>query len=87
MQADFWIEAVGLAAAACTTASFVPQAIRILRTRDTQAISLIMYIVFSVGIALWLIYGLAIGSAPVIGANAITLVFVLAILGAKIRYG
>jgi MtN3 and saliva related transmembrane protein len=87
MQGETWVELVGTLAAVCTTASFLPQAVRILRTRDTHAISLAMYVVFSSGIALWLVYGLAIGSAPVIGANAVTLVFVLAILAAKIRYG
>lgn len=80
-------EAIGMIAAACTTASFIPQAARILRTRDTRAISLAMYAVFAIGIALWLAYGLLIGSAPVIAANAVTLVFVLAILAAKIRFG
>jgi uncharacterized protein with PQ loop repeat len=60
---------VGLTAAACTTASFVPQVIHILRTRQVAGISGIMYSVFCVGVLLWTIYGVAIGSTPVILAK------------------
>lgn len=80
-------EAIGLAAAACTTTAFIPQALHILRDRDTKAISLGMYSVFALGVALWLVYGVMITSIPVIAANGVTLIFVLTILAAKIRYG
>lgn len=78
---------LGYAAATLTTTSFVPQAWHIWRTRDVSGISLGMYSVFTLGIALWLLYGLRIGSLPITLANAITLVLALAILGMKLRYG
>jgi MtN3 and saliva related transmembrane protein len=80
-------EAVGALAAVLTTASFVPQAVRLLVRRDTAAISLTMYLVFAVGIALWLVYGIALGRWPIILANVVTLGLVLAIIAAKLRYG
>jgi MtN3 and saliva related transmembrane protein len=83
----YLVEWVGSLAAIITTLCWVPQAIKVIRTRDTQALSLIMYLLLAVGIALWLVYGLALGSIPLIGANAVTLVLVLVILGMKLRYG
>jgi MtN3 and saliva related transmembrane protein len=85
--AGFAVEAVGMAAAACTTLCWAPQALRILRTHDTRAISLAAQAVFAGGIALWLAYGLLIGSWPVTLANACTLLLVGAIVAMKIRYG
>lgn len=80
-----WIETIGFTAAALTTVSFVPQVVRTLRTRDTRGISLWMYALFSTGVALWGIYGLLIGSWPVIAANAITLVLASIVLWHKLR--
>jgi MtN3 and saliva related transmembrane protein len=80
-------EAVGAIAAVLTTASFVPQAVRLLVRKETRAISLTMYLVFGIGVALWLVYGVAIGRWPIIAANAITLALVCAIIAAKLRYG
>jgi MtN3 and saliva related transmembrane protein len=79
-----WIEAIGFTAAALTTVSFVPQVLRTLRTRDTRAISLWMYVLFSAGVALWGLYGLLIGSWPVIAGNLITLVLSSIVLWHKI---
>ncbi|MCK9987389.1 MAG: MtN3 and saliva related transmembrane protein [Azoarcus sp.] len=79
-------DATGYLAAILTTASFVPQALHIWRTRDARAISLGMYAVFSTGVALWLAYGVLVGSWPVILANVVTLFFALSILCMKIRY-
>jgi MtN3 and saliva related transmembrane protein len=79
-------EAIGYLAALLTTASFVPQALHIWRTRDARAISLGMYSVFSTGVALWLAYGVLVGSWPVTLANVVTLLFALSILFMKIRY-
>ncbi|MCC4117709.1 SemiSWEET transporter [Aromatoleum toluclasticum] len=79
-------EAIGYLAALLTTTSFVPQALHIWRTRDARAISLGMYSVFSAGVALWLAYGLLVGSCPVMLANVVTLFFALSILLMKIRY-
>ena len=80
-------EWLGFAAAACTTGSFIPQAIMTIRTRNTAGISLGMYIVFTTGVAIWLAYGIAIGSWPMILANTITLGLAATILGFKLKYG
>ncbi len=80
------VNAIGLAAATCTTISFVPQLIRVWRLRSAREISLIMFSVFSLGVFLWLLYGLFIHSLPIILANAITLALSLAILALKLRF-
>ncbi len=77
---------IGYAAAILTTASFVPQAWLTFKTRDVSGISLSMYSAFTLGVALWLVYGILIGAWPVIVANAITLSLAAAILGMKLRY-
>ena len=82
--AELWVSA---AAAILTTAAFVPQALHIIRHRETKAISLVMYIAFASGVALWLVFGVLIGNWAIIVSNAITLVLTLAIVGMKIRYG
>jgi MtN3 and saliva related transmembrane protein len=76
-----------MAAATLTTLCWLPQAIRILRTRDAHAISLATQTTFAGGITLWFVYGLLIGSWPVIIANALTLVLVGAIIVLKIVHG
>lgn len=80
-------ELIGFVAAFLTTASFVPQAWLTFRTRDVSGISLGMYGAFTLGVALWLVYGLAMGAWPVVVANAVTLALALAILVMKLRYG
>lgn len=84
---DFFIDAIGYAAALVTTLCWLPQALHILRTRDTRAISLASYGAFATGVGLWLVYGLCIGNLPVIAANAVTLALTLAIVFLKVRYG
>ena len=79
-------ELIGYAAAALTTCSFVPQAWLTFKTRDVRGISLGMYGVFTLGVALWLVYGLIVAAWPVVAANAITLVLALFILGMKLRF-
>ena len=81
------LEWLGYVAATLTTLAFVPQALKTIRSRDTGGISLGMYSVFTVGIALWLVYGLALRAWPIVGANAITLALAGAILAMKLRYG
>lgn len=76
----------GLVAAALTTVSFLPQVIKILKTRHTKDISLLMYIVFTTGVLLWLIYGILLKEMPIIIGNGITLIFVIIVLVFKIRY-
>lgn len=78
---------IGTLAACLTTASFVPQVWHTLRTRDVSGISLSMYTVFTVGVALWLVYGLMLSAWPVVVANAITLILALMILLMKLRFG
>ncbi len=80
-------EWVGYAAATLTTVSFVPQAIKTLRSKDTRGISLGMYAMFTVGVALWLAYGFVLMSWPMIVSNILTLALALAILVMKLRYG
>ncbi|HVZ25270.1 MAG TPA: SemiSWEET transporter [Sediminibacterium sp.] len=77
---------LGLAAAVCTTISFLPQAIRTIRTKDTSGISLFMYALFTFGTLLWLLFGLFTGNIPIVAANAVTLVFSVIILFYKIKY-
>ncbi|MES2089792.1 MAG: SemiSWEET transporter [Pseudomonadota bacterium] len=81
------IELIGSVAALLTTGSFIPQAWLTFRTRDVRGISLGMYSSFTCGVALWLVYGAAMGSWPMIVANSITLSLALAILGMKLLYG
>ncbi len=82
-----FIDTLGYAAATLTTASFVPQAWLTFRTRDVSGISLAMYSVFTIGIALWLVYGLYIEAWPIVIANVVTLALAAAILGMKLSMG
>jgi MtN3 and saliva related transmembrane protein len=81
-----WAEYIGSLAAACTTLCWLPQALKIIREKQTQAISLITQAVFTVGLALWLIYGLLLMNRPLIISNAITLIFSVVILILKVHY-
>ena len=78
---------IGTLAAVLTTISFLPQALHTFRTKDVRGISLGMYSAFTLGVALWLVYGLLLGAWPVVVANAITLLLALAILTMKLRFG
>lgn len=78
-------ETIGGIAATLTTASFIPQTIKTIRSRDTRSISLAMYAMFSGGVAFWLAYGLLVGSRPIIVANAVTLALASTILLLKAR--
>ena len=77
---------IGAAAATLTTASFVPQVLHTLRTKDVSGISLGMYGAFTLGVALWLVYGLMLGAWPIVIANAITVSLATCILVMKLRY-
>lgn len=79
------IDILGYIAASLTTLSFLPQAIGCVRSGRTDGLSLPMYAMFSAGVALWLAYGLAVQSWPVILANLVTLAFALVILSLIIR--
>jgi MtN3 and saliva related transmembrane protein len=79
------IDTLGLAAAFCTSMSFLPQALKVIKTRDTRSLSLGMYSLFTFGVALWLIYGLFKNDLAVTVANCITLLLASTILITKIR--
>ena len=79
------LEFFGYAAACLTTFSFVPQVIQTIKTKDTKSISLLMYLMFWLGILLWLTYGLIFTLWPIIVANAITLLLSGVVLIMKLR--
>jgi MtN3 and saliva related transmembrane protein len=78
---------IGYCAATLTTSAFVPQALKTIRSRDTRAISFWMYMTFTIGIVLWFVYGLALGSWPIILSNVLTFLLAATILALKVRYG
>lgn len=78
------VDVLGFVAAFCTTVSFLPQAVRVIRTRDTFALSLSMYSIFTIGVTLWLAYGLYRQDWAIVTANAITLMLAMIILATKI---
>ena len=80
------VDTIGYIAAILTTGSFLPQAIHTFQTKDVSGISLTMYSAFTLGILLWLVYGVLLVSWPMIAANVITLGFAAAILAMKLRY-
>jgi len=77
---------LGLVAASLTTGSFLPQAIKAIKTKHTKDLSLGMYSVLTTGIVLWLIYGILVNDIPIIASNCVTLVFTSAILILKLKY-
>lgn len=83
MNADI----LGMLAGLLTTIAFVPQAWRVWKTRSTRDLSLLMYAVFTLGVALWLAYGIAVAALPIIVTNAVTLILAGAVLAMKLRFG
>lgn len=77
---------IGLVAGTLTTVAFVPQLLKIYSTKSGKDVSARMFLIFSLGVALWLAYGILIGSLPVILANAVTLILSLLIMALKVRY-
>lgn len=80
------IDLIGTAAGTLTTVSFVPQVIKTWQSKSAGDISNGMFLLFSMGVLLWLLYGIALGSLPMILSNAITLALALVILALKLRY-
>jgi MtN3 and saliva related transmembrane protein len=78
---------IGSAAATLTTTAFIPQAWKVWRTKHTADISLGMYILFTIGVALWLAYGILLESWPIIAANSFTLALAGTVLTMKIKFG
>ena len=79
-------EALGLVAGAFTTLAGLPQLVRAVRTRSSADLSLTAMVVFSLGVALWIVYGLALGAAPVVLWNVVTLLIYLALIGVKVSH-
>ena len=84
MDTSNWI---GSAAATLTTTAFIPQAWKIWRTRHTADISLGMYALFTLGVSLWLTYGILLESWPIIIANSITALLAGTVLVMKLKFG
>lgn len=76
---------LGFTAAICTTIAFIPQAVKVYKTKHTKDISLGMFSLLNLGFVLWLIYGIILKSYPIILANAVTIIFAVYILITKIR--
>jgi MtN3 and saliva related transmembrane protein len=81
------VDIVGMIGAVLTTVCWLPQAIKIIRSRETSAISLAGTVAFTVGIAFWLVYGLALVDWPLITSNIVTLALMLVIVSLKVRHG
>ena len=81
------VDTIGMAGAVLTTVCWLPQAIQIVRSRDTAAISLTGTLAFTVGIVFWLIYGLTLMDWPLITSNVVTLALMSVIVALKLRHG
>jgi MtN3 and saliva related transmembrane protein len=86
MLTNFAVEAIGVIAGLLTTLAYVPQVVKVWRSRSARDISLTMFLMMTAGIALWLVYGLLIGSIGLVLANGATLGLTAAVLVAKLRF-
>lgn len=77
---------LGMIAGTLTTLAFIPQVVKTWNSKSTQDISYGMFILFSLGVLLWLVYGIVLGALPIIISNAVTLALASIILGLKFRY-
>ena len=78
---------IGLIAGLLTTIAFIPQLAKTWKSKSAKDVSLVMFMTFTTGVLLWLIYGVLIQAPPLIAANVVTLLLAAAILGLKVRYG
>jgi MtN3 and saliva related transmembrane protein len=81
------IDTIGMTGAVLTTVCWVPQAVKIIRSRETAAISLVSTLAFTIGIVFWLVYGLALMDWPLITSNVVTLALMSVIVALKLRHG
>lgn len=81
------LDILGFAAAILTTLCWLPQALRTIRTKDTKSLSLSTQSAFTLGVGLWLVYGILAHNPPIIFANGLTFILVGLILVLKLRYG
>lgn len=79
-------DVLGFSAAVLTTTAFIPQVLKIWKTKSTKDISLSMFSILCLGVLLWLLYGIIIHSLPVIIANATVFILAATILIFKIKY-
>ena len=86
MIVNFFLKYIGFIAAFCTTFAFLPQAVKVWKTKSTKDISLYMFLIFTLGVLSWLIYGFIKLDLPLILANAITLILSMFILIFKLKY-
>ena len=86
MILNFILKYIGFFAAFCTTIAFLPQALKVWKTKSTKDISLYMFVIFTIGVLSWLVYGIVISDLPIILANAITLILSIFILLFKLKY-
>lgn len=82
-----YLDLLGIVAGILTTVSFVPQVLKIWSARSAKDISFGMFLLFAVGVALWLVYGVLIQATPIIVANVVTLALVIVIIAMKLRFG
>ena len=80
------IDVIGIMAGTLTTIAFVPQVFKVWRSRSAEDVSLLMFALFSTGVLLWLLYGIALDSLPIIVANSITLALAVSVLALKVRF-
>lgn len=77
---------IGILAGTLTTISFLPQVIKIYKMKDAKELSLATFSIFSMGVFMWLVYGLLVHELPIILANGITLILIIAIIVMKLKY-
>ena len=82
-----WITVFGVIAAILVNVAFLPQIIKSWKTKKTEDISLLMYLLYSMGVLMWLIYGIIIKNVPIIISDSIGIFFVLSVLYLKIKHG
>lgn len=87
MLSPAMIELVGTAGATLTTLCWLPQAVKVIRDKDTRALSLPANLALTLGVALWLVYGIALDNWPLIGSETVTLALMLTIVAMKLKYG
>jgi len=86
MILNFILKYIGFFAAICTTVAFLPQAVKVWKSKSTKDISLYMFVIFTIGVFSWLVYGIIIVNLPLILANSVTLILSLFILIYKLKY-
>ncbi len=82
----FFVELLGIIAGTLTTISFLPQLVKIVKNKSAKDVSLLMFLIFTLGILLWLVYGILTLTLAIIIANSVTIILALSILILKIKY-